>query len=447
MAGLGVSACLSTKSKARSSEEEEEYFPDAKRMRLDSLPNPTLLTPPPSEYGDASPQIEQHFSETCHEVTNRSPKDGRSLVSSNGDISPTPPKLRDLQVLEQPSLDPCNEPAGTKNELNIVAKSPDPYIVNLDHEEDTDSVLFPAHIREKLFDSQIEGIQFLWREVVQNAGGALLAHTMGMGKTLQVITLLYLISQAGKSRNPNTSKTLPEHLSGTLHILIVAPPGLLQNWKQEFCKWIPERDDEQLLRFFIPSQSKEPDERVEILREWNKLGGVLMLGYQMFRDYALGPRNEELSMSKRRRRPTKAKNAERSRSEMDEADESTDETLDRDPGEEEQKMKKAEELADIVLLKPSIVVADEAHAVKNEESMLSVALHQIGTKSRVALTGSPLANNLKEYYCLTSWVADGLLNTKPRFKSFFMEPIEAGLYEESSFSQRVISLRRLAVRA
>jgi SNF2 family DNA or RNA helicase len=42
-----------------------------------------------------------------------------------------------------------------------------------------------SHIKEH----QIEGTQFMWREVVSEedaAGGCLLAHTMGLGKTLQV---------------------------------------------------------------------------------------------------------------------------------------------------------------------------------------------------------------------------------------------------------------------
>jgi len=47
-----------------------------------------------------------------------------------------------------------------------------------------------------------------------------------------------------------------------------------------------------------------------------------------------------------------------------------------------------------------MVVVDEAHVIKNRGSSITEALSQIRTKFRIALTGSPLQNNLEEYYCM-----------------------------------------------
>ncbi|KAF3940066.1 hypothetical protein ABW19_dt0210145 [Dactylella cylindrospora] len=314
------------------------------------------------------------------------------------------------------------------------------------------SLPFPEHIRPKLFDSQVEGVEFLWREVVRNGGGALLAHTMGMGKTLQIITLLQIISTAQKSGNEAFAQLLPENLKGRHKVMIVAPPGLLRNWKQEFIKWIPENSDEHLLRFFLPGETKSVEERTDMLRTWRQEGGVLMLGYHYFREYAMGSRTVEMKMeslgklkrgrrNKRGNATAKERAARASRSKTP----SSQDTANSIYHEEQLEAKVSEELADIVLSTPTIVIADEAHVVKNEESMLSIALRMINTQSRIALTGSPLANNLNEYYALTNWTSKGLLRSKGFFSSFFIKPIEAGLFEDSSPPSKALSVRRLAL--
>ena len=43
---------------------------------------------------------------------------------------------------------------------------------------------------------------------------------------------------------------------------------------------------------------------------------------------------------------------------------------------------------------PDVVVADEAHIIKDKDAKISEALNRIRTRRRIALTGSPLQNNL-----------------------------------------------------
>ncbi|KAK6538473.1 hypothetical protein TWF694_010056 [Orbilia ellipsospora] len=342
---------------------------------------------------------------------------------------------------------PVHVPDDFKGPEPEMIKSSDILIVNPGHDDSVRDIPFPPHTKDKLFVSQIEGVRFMWREVVGNQGGALLAHTMGMGKSLQVITVLYLISKVGNAQGGKFSGMLPHNLQGTLYVLVLAPPGLLQNWKQEFEKWIPKRKHEQLLRFFMPTESRHAEERAKMLREWDKSGGVLLLGYQMFRDYAAGAQNQQKASKKASKAlmPMKEKTPMHASDKVeDDAKVSEVEAKELSPA-DFLKLQIAKELANIVLERPSIVIADEAHALKNEESQLSIALNQIRTASRIALTGSPLANNLQEYYCLANWVAVGLLQSKPKFKSFFIDPIEAGMYEESTEAEKARSSRRLAV--
>ena len=49
---------------------------------------------------------------------------------------------------------------------------------------------------------------------------------------------------------------------------------------------------------------------------------------------------------------------------------------------------------------PDILVCDEAHMIKNRRADITHALKQVRTQRRIALTGSPLQNNLMEYYCV-----------------------------------------------
>lgn len=50
---------------------------------------------------------------------------------------------------------------------------------------------------------------------------------------------------------------------------------------------------------------------------------------------------------------------------------------------------------------PDILVCDEAHIIKNTRADTTQALKQVKCQRRIALTGSPLQNNLMEYYCVS----------------------------------------------
>ena len=53
---------------------------------------------------------------------------------------------------------------------------------------------------------------------------------------------------------------------------------------------------------------------------------------------------------------------------------------------------------------PDLIVADEAHQIKNPKARKSIILGKVKTPLRIALTGSPLQNNLIEYWCMVNWV-------------------------------------------
>ncbi|CUR60365.1 SNF2-related protein [metagenome] len=73
-----------------------------------------------------------------------------------------------------------------------------------------------------------------------------------------------------------------------------------------------------------------------------------------------------------------------------------------------------------------LVVADEAQHVKNPQSSTARALRSIGSTARVALTGTPVENNLTELWAILDWAIPGLLGSRNAFRKVWAAPIESG---------------------
>ncbi|GAA0918143.1 DEAD/DEAH box helicase [Nonomuraea longicatena] len=76
-----------------------------------------------------------------------------------------------------------------------------------------------------------------------------------------------------------------------------------------------------------------------------------------------------------------------------------------------------------------LVVADEAQHVKNPASGTAKALREIPATARVALSGTPVENNLSELWAILDWATPGLLGTLPRFRARWAKPVESGEQE------------------
>ena len=74
-----------------------------------------------------------------------------------------------------------------------------------------------------------------------------------------------------------------------------------------------------------------------------------------------------------------------------------------------------------------LVVADEAQHVKNPRSSTARGLRGIPSRARVALTGTPVENNLTELWAILDWATPGLLGSRNAFRKVWAAPIESGL--------------------
>ncbi|XP_007228485.3 transcriptional regulator ATRX isoform X2 [Astyanax mexicanus] len=278
-------------------------------------------------------------------------------------------KLRETIVVEETSQVTC--PITTK--------------LVLDEDEETKEPLVQVHrnLVTKLKPHQVDGVQFMWdcccesvRKVQKSSGsGCILAHCMGLGKTLQVVTFLHTLLLCEKL-NFSTA-------------LVVCPLNTVLNWLNEFEKWQEGLKDEESLEVTELATVKRPQERAFALQRWQEDGGVMIIGYEMYRNLTQG-------------RNIKSKKLK----------ETFQKTL-VDPG-------------------PDFVICDEGHVLKNEASAVSKAMNSIKTRRRVVLTGTPLQNNLIEYHCMVNFIKENLLGSVKEFRNRFINPIQNGQCADST---------------
>lgn len=256
-------------------------------------------------------------------------------------------------------------------------------IVNETKEAHDSLIYLNDRIGSRIKDHQIEGVRFMWNQVVVDSNvrqGCLLAHTMGLGKTMQVITLLVVIAEASASPDPSVRSQIPESLRQS-KTLILCPAGLVDNWFDEIMIWAPEGSLGPVRRVdaTLPKQDRLPT-----IRKWASDGGVLIIGYTLFT--ALVQNDDEI--------------------------------------------------AELLWETPNLVVGDEAHQIKNPNSQRHQASANFKTMNRIAMTGSPLTNNVMDYYAMINWVAPGYLADIGEFREVFGNPIKEGLYADSDASQK-----------
>lgn len=155
-------------------------------------------------------------------------------------------------------------------------------------------------------------------------------------------------------------------------ILCIVPVSTIDHWVREFNKWSE----------IIPTNinALKDIERTKAILTWIDRGGVLILGYELFKSIIV-----------------------------------------------EKKRKPSENLTiRDALLTSDLVICDEGHRIKNMETETSEALKKIVTPLRIILRGYPLQNNVMEYWTMIDFVRPNYLGSKDTFTETFYKPIQNG---------------------
>ncbi|KTF90639.1 hypothetical protein cypCar_00016358 [Cyprinus carpio] len=210
-----------------------------------------------------------------------------------------------------------------------------------------------------------EGVRFMWDcccESVQSVkttpgSGCILAHCMGLGKTFQVIVFLHTVLLC---------KELP-----LKRALVVCPLNTVLNWRSEFDQW--QRGlRPNILWVAELATVKSVSVRVELMNDWFTNGGVMIMGYEVFR---ILTHTDSAKYSKH-------KEAFRS--------------MLLDPG-------------------PDLVVCDEGHILRNADSSISKAMRALRT-----------------HHCMVNFIKENLLGSLKEFRNRFINPIQNGQCADST---------------
>jgi len=83
-----------------------------------------------------------------------------------------------------------------------------------------------------------------------------------------------------------------------------------------------------------------------------------------------------------------------------------------------------------------LMLCDEGHRLKNGDSQTFTALNNLNVSRRVILSGTPIQNDLSEYFSLISFANPDLLGTRLEFRKRFEIPILRGRDADATESER-----------
>lgn len=70
-----------------------------------------------------------------------------------------------------------------------------------------------------------------------------------------------------------------------------------------------------------------------------------------------------------------------------------------------------------------LVICDEGHRIKSQGNKAANAIKSLSTSRRILLTGTPIQNDLGEFFAMADFVNPGLLETYSAFKKVYETPI------------------------
>ncbi|RHZ79070.1 hypothetical protein Glove_152g27 [Diversispora epigaea] len=91
-----------------------------------------------------------------------------------------------------------------------------------------------------------------------------------------------------------------------------------------------------------------------------------------------------------------------------------------------------------------LLLCDEGHRLKNSNSLLFQALNSLQVQRRVILSGTPIQNDLSEYFSLLNFANPGLLGTPSEFRRNYENPILRGRDADASEKERENSDQKLS---
>uniref|UniRef100_M4BTC1 Uncharacterized protein n=1 Tax=Hyaloperonospora arabidopsidis (strain Emoy2) TaxID=559515 RepID=M4BTC1_HYAAE len=290
-----------------------------------------------------------------------------------------PPVEVEVDAIEMPGeelqVSSIEEPVAAA----VVADAPPPLVLWQSETDPERKVVVPEIVGNFLRPHQREGVQFMFDCVCQIKGfegqGCILADDMGLGKTLQSIALMYTLLTTGMDIQPTLSRAI-----------VVCPTSLVKNWDDEIVKWLHGR-----LKTVALYEAKRETviEGISQFIEGSKRprpgfsAQVLIISYETFRMHA-------------------------------------------------QKFAATPACC-------GLLICDEAHRLKNANSQINKALSSLACRRRVLLSGTPMQNDLEEFFAMVDFTNPNILGTPSEFRKSYLGPILVGREPDSTDRERGVA--------
>ena len=234
----------------------------------------------------------------------------------------------------------------------------------------------PTGLQATLRPYQVEGFQWL-SFLYEHRLGGILADDMGLGKTVQALALLAHAIEEHRAASERAAER-GESVEPFAPFLVVAPTSVVANWAAEAERFLPEA---KVVTITETTAGKTPlAERIA--------GAHLVLT-----SYTLLRMDEDAYTGYAR---------------------TLGRTVDDSTGEQS-----APEGWGALLL-------DEAQFVKNTGTRAWSIARAMPARTKIAMTGTPIENNLMELWALLAIVADGLFPSARAFRDLYARPAESG---------------------
>nr|XP_006815167.1 PREDICTED: DNA repair and recombination protein RAD54B [Saccoglossus kowalevskii] len=230
-------------------------------------------------------------------------------------------------------------------------------------------VVVDPHLSTHLRPHQRAGVLFMYECIMgmkpSMGQGAILADAMGLGKTLQSITLIWTLLKQG----PYGGKPVVKR------VLIVTPSSLVKNWSQEFRKWLGK---ERIMVYSAGSDKPAKDFGQSTIYP------VMIISYELL-------------------------------------------------------MKSIKVIQNVQF---DIMICDEGHRLKNSNIKTTSMISNLDVKRRIVLTGTPIQNDLQEFFSIVEFCNPGALGTSSGFKRVYEDPIVKGHQPNASQDELLLGETR-----
>ncbi|XP_019090912.1 PREDICTED: SNF2 domain-containing protein CLASSY 3-like isoform X1 [Camelina sativa] len=231
-------------------------------------------------------------------------------------------------------------------------------------------------VKSQMYPHQQEGFEFIWRNLAgtimlnelkdfensEETGGCIMSHAPGTGKTR--LTIIFL--QSYLACFPDCKP------------VIIAPASLLLTWAEEFKKWnisIPfhnlssleftgKESSAALGLLMQKNATARTNNEIRMVKiySWIKAKSILGISYNLYEKLAGVKDEDKKTKMVREVKPDKELN----------------------------------DIREILMGRPGLLVLDEAHTPRNQRSCIWKTLSKVETQKRILLSGTPFQNNFQE---------------------------------------------------